>query len=161
MSKEQYYIVCKRHMHRTEGAVLFWGPNNAGYRYDINSAGLYTEEEAKKFDGNHHHDMPVPQKLVDELSEEKVIDRKILGRVVMNTKKNRKILGIKLTELVTGPTVWETRVFVDPGEFVMMYSDVVALIGKIGMQKRCRCEGKVTYVKVCKKCGGCYDGGGI
>lgn len=162
MSKKKFYIVCKRHMHRKDGAILFWGPNRCGYRYGLEHCGLYTEEEAKGFD-RPELDMAVPQELVESLAVTRVIDRKELGKVCLNTKEVRRELGIQLNELLKGETVWTDRVFLEPDEFVRLYQDIVAIMTKIAMQKRCRCEGNKakTYVRVCKNCGGYYDGGGI
>lgn len=56
---EKYVVVCLRHKDMFFGgnAHLFWGPNNNGYTAVLQTAGLYTEEEAAKIAGE--DDVPV------------------------------------------------------------------------------------------------------
>ena len=127
-----FYIVCKRHMHRKDHAVLFWGPNHCGYFYDLNKAGKYTEEESKTFKPTHYSDdMPVLCEVVDAEAELSVIDRSSLGRICKHTKKTRELLKIKLTELHSGNTAWDYRAFCTPKQFTQINKNTRRLLTEI------------------------------
>lgn len=129
---DQYYIICKRHSHKKDYAVLFWAPNNTGYRYNVSDAGVYTEEEVKKFDKDHYcDDMPVLKSLVDEMAITMVIDNAKLGKVCLNNPNNRKILGIKLSELLSGETAWDKRAFCKPKLFLKLNQNTQKIINEI------------------------------
>jgi len=128
----QYYIICKRHGHKKDYAILFWGPNHTGYRYNINDAGIYTEEEIKHFDEDHYcDDKPVLKSLVDDLLIDMVIDNTKLGKVCLNNQTNRKILDIKLTELHSGETNWDKRAFCKPKLFLNLNQNTLNIISEI------------------------------
>jgi hypothetical protein len=127
-----YYIVCKRHMFKRDHAVLFWGPNRQGYRYNLNEAGIYSEEEAATFDKEHYnHDIPVQRGIADMCAIESVIDNRTLGRICRNTKSNRSLFNIKLTELHKGETNWDARAFCEPKRFLNLHENTLQLISKI------------------------------
>ena len=131
-----FYIVCKRHMHKKDHATLFWGPNRQGYRYNIDEAGVYSQKEADTFDKEHYSDdMPVQRDIVDATAVESVIDNKTLGRIFQNTKANRDLIGIKLTELHPGETCWDKRAFCEPQEFLQLNASTVQLMDKIKARK--------------------------
>ncbi|OXM83994.1 hypothetical protein [Paenibacillus rigui] len=59
----KFVIACTRHndLYFGGNAVLFWGPNSSGYTACLESAGLYSEEEAvEKGKGTHGQDIPIP-----------------------------------------------------------------------------------------------------
>lgn len=128
----EYYIVCKRHFHKKDYAILFWGPNHTGYRYNVNDAGIYTNSEIITFNKNHHDDdMPVLKSLIDELLIDMVIDNSKLGKICLNNHSNRKLLGIKLSELLSSETVWDKRAFCDPKTFVKINQNTLTIITQI------------------------------
>jgi hypothetical protein len=49
MSKK-YYIQCTEHY--AFDFILWWGKERRGYTYDLNDAGLYSEEEARSICNN-------------------------------------------------------------------------------------------------------------
>jgi hypothetical protein len=40
-----YYILSLKHSPAPGGMSVWWGPNNCGYYCDLNSAGIYSQEE--------------------------------------------------------------------------------------------------------------------
>ncbi len=127
-----YYIVCKRHMFKKDYAVLFWGPNRQGYRYNLNEAGLYTEEEAATFDKAHYNnDIPVRRDTANMCSIESVIDNRVLGRICRNTKRNRWLLRIKLCELLKGKTIWDYTAFCEPERYLKIHEKTAQVIESI------------------------------
>lgn len=128
----KYYIISKRRAHKKDFAILFWGPNRTGYRYNVNDVGIYTEEEAKTFDEDHYSDdMPVLKEIVDDLLVNMVIDNTKLGKVCINNAKNRKILGVKLNELQSGDTSWDKGAFCEPERFLQLNQNTINIINEI------------------------------
>ena len=128
----EYYIICKRHMHKKDFAVLFWGHNHTGYRYNLNDAGIYTEDQIKSFDKDHYtDDKPILKSIVDDLLLDMVIDNTKLGKICLNNPSNRKILGIKLTELHSGETNWDRRAFCEPKKFLHLNQNTLNIINEI------------------------------
>lgn len=115
-------------MRESDFAVVFWRSESSGYTYNVEEAGLYTEEEIKRFE-NPHDDSPIAEEVITPLLEKYVIDEIKLGSVVVNTKKNRKILKIKLKELLVGVySNWDSRAFLTPEEFVKRYERIETLL---------------------------------
>lgn len=123
------YIICKRHMYRNDYAILFWGKDCSGYQYNVLDAGIYKDDD-KSF-GHYKDDQPVKCDLIDVLVIDTVIENRILGKICRNTIKNRKLLGIKLSELRKGPTNWNSKVFCKLDEFVKQNENIVKLVTKI------------------------------
>lgn len=44
----EYYIVSLKHTSKGDAALTFWGKNGAGYTWNRERAGVYTEEEANE-----------------------------------------------------------------------------------------------------------------
>lgn len=149
----EYYIICKRHMHKKDHAVLFWGPNHSGYRYNISEAGRYSEEQIKFIDANHYcDDMPVKREIVDLSATESVIDNRVLGLILKNTKVNRKKVGIKLTELHSGDTMWDSRAFCEPKLFLIRNKGIEKLINDVkNSTSYTNSPGKVTGNNIIRK----------
>lgn len=134
----EYYIVCKRHGYRKDYAINFWGPNNSGYSYNLNYAGIYSEEDIKKFPMSHYcDDMPVLKSVVDSFAIDAVVGNRELGKACPNTPETRKELGVKLTELHTGPTSWDSRAFVNPKLFLNRNKNTIDIIKQIE-SKQCQ-----------------------
>lgn len=128
-----FYIICKRHAQRSDYAVLFWGKNFSGYTYNLNNAGLYTEQDvANRFkDTNPSDDLPVHRDFVEPLAVDMVIGNKDLGKVVINNPQNRKKLNIKVKEMLTGPSAWDSRSFCKPTIFLQRNQNTLELIEAI------------------------------
>jgi hypothetical protein len=63
---KQYYIVSAKHTSKADTALTLWGWNHAGYTYSKQRAGVYTEEEIKKFNGDIEN-IPVDKEEADKL----------------------------------------------------------------------------------------------
>lgn len=134
----EYYIICKRHAHKKDFAILFWGPKHTGYHYNVNNAGIYTEKVANTFDKDHYSDdMPVLKQIVDSLLVDMVIDNTKLGKVCLNNQQNRKILGIKLLEMLDGDTAWDKGAFCKPEMFLNLNQNTLNIINDIRQSKSC------------------------
>lgn len=131
--KYGYYIICKRRSHKTDYALNFWGPNYCGYTFDVNTAGVYTQEEVDdRFPKDHYgDDQPVSVSKVDRLSEFSVIDHSKLGRIVRNTTANREAVGMKFTEMRSGGTIWDSRAFCDPKYFADAHEKTMRILEEI------------------------------
>ena len=134
-TQEMYYIICKRHGYRQDHAMLFWGPDNSGYYYDLNKAGKYTAEQAKTF-VHPTDDAPVLCSVIDGLSTVVVVDNKGLGRIAPNTKQNRALVGTKVTELHAGSTAWDNRAFCTVDEFKRQTKNVLKILEDIKEYER-------------------------
>lgn len=110
-------------------AILFWGPNHCGYTYNLDNAGVYTEEDCKKHIGD-DRDPAIMCDVVDPLKEKYLIDYSPdmvtakAGHIVKNDQKNRKTLNIKKIDLpkvsVTG---WDHRAFKSVEDFKKDFSN--------------------------------------
>ena len=156
MSEKLFYIVCKRHMHRKDHAILFWGPDSSGYQYNTLKAGRYSEQCIARFNDHQSDDMPVQCNIIDAIAIESVIDNNVLGSICRNTASNRKLIGIKLTELLKGDTVWDKRAFCRPKEFLRINEQRIQLVNEI--RKR-YCNGSLKIDESCEldnnKCPNC------
>ena len=130
-----YYIICKRHMHRKDYAILFWGKDRQGYTYDVNMAGVYTEKDTGSFCAHHRDDKPIPVATVEALVIPSVIDRSRLGRICRNTLANREVLGIKMSELLNSSTAWDEGAFCSPDAFVNKNLNTVKILEEIKTMK--------------------------
>lgn len=131
-----YYIICKRHMSRKDYAVLFCGPNKQGYTYNVSNAGKYSEDDIKFIDSDHFcDDMPISCEVVDKLSIDSVIDNRMLGKIVINNKENRDLTGIKIKELLTGNTAWDSGAFCTPERFLYNNKNTLDIISQIKINK--------------------------
>jgi hypothetical protein len=79
---DRYVIVCLRHRDMFFGgnAYLFWGPHRSGYTAVIESAGLYSEQEAMKIADE--DDVPIPLSAID-MEENQFVDLKGAGFKVL------------------------------------------------------------------------------
>lgn len=89
-----YYIVSLKHTGKKDNYMTLWRPNNAGYCYAKDMAGLYHELQ----EGYHNSEHSLP---IDLETAEKVFN---LGRrnadmswseMIENSRENHQILGIK------------------------------------------------------------------
>jgi hypothetical protein len=123
-------------MSRKDHAVLFWGPDHRGYTYNVSNAGKYSEDDIKFIDSNHFcDDMPILCEVIDKLSIESVIDKSMLGKIVLNNKTNRDSIGIKIKELLTGNTAWDSDAFCTPEIFLHKNKNTLDIISKINSNK--------------------------
>lgn len=132
MSEKLYYIICKRHMKTKDGAILFWRPNNSGYTYNVEEAGLYTHEETSKSHSEDNRDDPrIGYDTIQDLISVCVIENSKLGHIVRNNKENRLILDIQLNELQDSESSWDKSQFVNIKEFIERYKRVSELYNEI------------------------------
>ena len=66
----KYAIICTCHTRHSDTAITLWGPNHAGYAWDISKAGRYSEEDAAKLNRGGREDFAVPFALVESLAVE-------------------------------------------------------------------------------------------
>jgi len=120
-------------MNKKDHAILFWGKNNSGYTYNVDNAGLYDHDDiTNRFPpSRHNNDAPIEDYIVDSITVKSVIDREVLGNIVINNAKNRKLLNIKLKELLPGDTNWNYRAFSTPEEFLKINKNTINLINQI------------------------------
>jgi hypothetical protein len=63
---KKYYIVSTKHTSKADTALTLWGHNNAGYVYSKSRAGIYTEDQVKRFE-NDIENIPVDKEAADKL----------------------------------------------------------------------------------------------
>jgi hypothetical protein len=85
MEKKYFYISLK-HTKRNDAVFTFWGPNNAGYCYYKEWAGLYdvpykNEKCVKSID----------REIIDSLVETCIYDNKIVSFLLNNEANRRKL----------------------------------------------------------------------
>lgn len=90
MSK--YYIISLKNTKKKESFFTLWRPDNAGYCWFKDNAGIYDGYEKGYHDSNNN--IPVLKDELDKLFTEIEYEGKMV-KVVLNNTKNRKILGIK------------------------------------------------------------------
>ena len=84
-----YYSTSLQWTHRDDGFITLWGHNSQGYQWEKQYAGVYSEKS--DLEGGKHDELKSVEKLVvDKLFED--YEGKI---VLLNTKSNRRKLGIK------------------------------------------------------------------
>jgi hypothetical protein len=105
-------------MNRNVHAILFWGKSSTGYTYNIEDAGKYNEDDIKRFKGYEEDDVPVLCEIADSCAEYTVFENRKLIKICKNNEKNRRLLKVKLTELLKGETYYNSSVFCDPQEFL-------------------------------------------
>lgn len=91
-----HVIVSKAHTRKTDPFILLWAPNNSGYRFRKEVAGVYTEDSIKQMPGyynNNDQTIAVPVAALERYwvrSEElnaRYLDEQ--GLVLPNTKEMR------------------------------------------------------------------------
>jgi len=125
-----YYIICKRHGYRQDHAMLFWGKDFKGYNYDLNKAGLYTEDQLSTFT-HPSDDKPIAKDVIDAMVIDAVIDNACLGKIVLNNSTNRSLVGTKVNELHSGPTNWDSRAFCSPEQFMHQSKNTSQILADI------------------------------
>lgn len=133
---KEYYVICKRHAFRQDYAILFWGPDNKGYTYNVNVAGVYGEEVLERFRDHESDDCPVEKSIIDSMVKDSVIDNKVLGKIVLNNPQNRRVLKISTKELHAGPSNWDYRAFCSPKQFLIQNQDTIELINQVKEQTK-------------------------
>ena len=84
----KYYLLSLKHTKKSDKHMTFWRPNDRGYTYCLNVAGIYIDIE----EGYHSSENTKPIS-VEEIEKIQIHDS-LEGYVVENNKKNREILGI-------------------------------------------------------------------
>ena len=90
MSK--YYIICLKHTRKKDSFFTLWRPNNAGYCWFKDHAGVYDGYEKGYHDSCNN--VPVLKEVLDKLFIDIEYEGKMV-KAVLNNPENRKKLGIK------------------------------------------------------------------
>lgn len=93
---DKYYIISLKHTREDEQYLTLWRPDNGGYCYFREYAGVYDGYEKGYHDSDNN--IPVLEKVLDEMFVE-VEYRGEKVNAVLNTPENRKILGIRKNQL--------------------------------------------------------------
>lgn len=96
--KTEYYIISLKHTHKEDMFITLWRPNNAGYCYSKQDAGVYQEIE----EGYHNCEgdsLPVDKAILDEF----FIPTDVGGsgpivRCIPNCKQVWVALNLKMTK---------------------------------------------------------------
>lgn len=126
---KEYYLLSLRHASKKDFALLFWGPNDCGYTYNIDDAGVYTEgdlEVGKEY-YNNTYTKPIEKHLIIKKRKFYVIDRSKLGHIVLNNCENRACFSIAIKDFCTNETGWDERVFVTPKDFLAMHKKIIEI----------------------------------
>lgn len=94
MSK--YYIICLKHTNKKDAYLTLWRPNNGGYCWFKDNAGVYDGYEKGYHDSC--NSIPVLKEKLDNLFTDVEYDGKKV-KAVLNNPENRKKLGIRITKL--------------------------------------------------------------
>lgn len=131
--EQQYYIISKKHMTTKDFAILFWGKNFSGYKYNLNNSGVYSQTEIDtNFNCSESDSIAVKKEIIDSIKERYVIDNNELGFIVLNTPKNRKLLNIRKKELTTVEfSPWNECAFISPDIFLKINEHTLRLIDEI------------------------------
>jgi hypothetical protein len=81
--RRNYVILDVRPGSRSAGVQppLFWAPDRQGYTRDLDKAGRYTEEEAKRQAQSRSTDLAVPLKLIHQLSFRTAETLEVMGQL--------------------------------------------------------------------------------
>lgn len=91
-----YYIISLKHTGKNDRFITLWRPDNAGYCWFKENAGLYDGYEKGYHDSCNN--LPVPEEVANlAFSAIEYEGSKVTA--ILNTLGNRKILGIKKTQL--------------------------------------------------------------
>jgi hypothetical protein len=90
-----YYIIALHHTKSVSQYLVLWKPNNAGYCYSKQMAGLYENPTIGYHDSE--LSMPLPIQQADTLFQETMYHGE-LKNMIPNTKETWKVLGIKMTK---------------------------------------------------------------
>jgi hypothetical protein len=96
--REGYYLASFKRSH-DRGYVTWWMANDAGYTYDLNQAGIYTELTPGYHDSE--YTVPVPVQFIDRLRVRRMVDA---GDSANRSMWNAKDLRSALESLLTSPT---------------------------------------------------------
>ncbi len=92
MEDKKYYYISLKWTHKDDQVFTLWCNNSIGYTYDKNYIGSYSEEI------NNDSLRSVLIKDVEELFEYRLIGDQVC-KVLLNTKENRKVLGVRKKDL--------------------------------------------------------------
>lgn len=97
--KAEYYIISLKHTHKENIWITLWRPNNAGYCYSKQDAGVYQEIE----DGYHNGEgdsLPVDKAILDEffIPVDVIGNSCSFGRCIPNCKPVWEAFNLKMTK---------------------------------------------------------------
>lgn len=90
-----FYIVSLKHTNRHEKFISLWRPNNCGYCYSKENAGLYIELEENYH--NSESNIAISVAIAEQLFEHMYYDNE-LKDMIQNNARSHKILGVKMTK---------------------------------------------------------------
>jgi hypothetical protein len=91
----EYYIISLSHTHRHEPYITLWRPDNAGYCYSKERAGVYTEIEKGYHDSGSA--MPIEKDKLTPFFLPLPYEGKTLN-MILNSRPIWEALGLKMTE---------------------------------------------------------------
>jgi hypothetical protein len=91
-----YYIISLTHTRKHSDHICLWRPNNAGYCYSQESAGLYAEPQKDYHDSDIN--MPVEKEILDKLFLELPYMENVNLKMIPNCKTIWNALKVKMTK---------------------------------------------------------------
>ncbi|MEH0153758.1 hypothetical protein V6R21_06390 [Limibacter armeniacum] len=90
-----YYIISLCHTSKHEQYLTLWRPNNAGYCYSKEQAGVYESPEKGYHDSDSN--MPIKVEEADKLFQHLPYDN-VMKYMIPNTREVWKSLNVKMTK---------------------------------------------------------------
>ena len=100
-TQRQYIVLSLKHTFRRHKAITLWRPDDSGYCWTLDRAGIYPEEQVLKHLGYYnsgHDDVAVPLDLATSLVREVEYDTKDFGICLPNNAATWKVLLDNLIE---------------------------------------------------------------
>lgn len=126
-----FYVISVKHMNRKDFAFLFWGKNSHGYTVNVETAGVYTKEEAESLFAPKRN-IIVSEEIVKEHAEKYVIEQNTLGTICVNNPDTRKAFGICASWLATGRSHYTETEYEKPETYYLHMLKQMDLFQDVG-----------------------------